>query len=285
MARDRKVTEDQHGDSFEMGGDYEFALGLGKLKLIGLSRGSAYPDTTTVVTRFGDGTPGVGDRFTQNGNERETIGRGEYRWKSGAAEWQISAEGAFNSLDSTSGLFEMNPSGAFDEIPLPGGTARVQEDRYEVMGSYGRPFTPNLRIKLSAGGEYSQLAQVGAGGSTRTFNRPKGELSAAWKFSPKTDINVKLARKVGQLNFFDFLASIDVATNIEKSANPDLVPEQSWDLEVEGVHNLGKSDRRRSASTAARSTTSSITFRSARPASRPAISITPPSTASSREAR
>jgi len=237
---DRKVTEDQHGDSYEVGGDYEFGLGAGKLKLIGLSRGSDYPDTTTVVTRFGAAAPAVGDRFTQNGKERETIGRGEYRWNRYGAEWQISAEGAFNSLDSISGLFEMNPGGGFDEIPLPGGTARVQEDRYEVIGSYGRPLATNLTIKLSAGGEYSQLAQVGAGGTTRTFYRPKGELSAAWKFSPKTDINVKLARKVGQLNFFDFLASVDVASNIEKSANPDLVPEQSWDLQVEGVHNLGK---------------------------------------------
>ncbi|MEA2339737.1 MAG: hypothetical protein QOE82_3744, partial [Thermoanaerobaculia bacterium] len=239
-ARDRQVTEDQHGDNYEIGGDYELGLGIGKLKLIGLSRGSDFPDTTTVVTRFGDIPPAVGDRFTQDGKERETIGRGEYRWNSRGAEWQISAEGAFNSLDSISGLFEMNPSGGFDEIPLPGGTARVQEDRYEVIGSYGRKLTTNLSIKLSAGEEYSQLAQAGAGGTTRTFYRPKGELSAAWKYSPKTDINVKLARKVGQLNFFDFLASVDVASNIEKSANPDLVPEQSWDLQVEGVHNLGK---------------------------------------------
>jgi outer membrane receptor for ferrienterochelin and colicins len=238
--RDRTVTEDQHGDKFEIGGDYEFGLGSGKLKLIALGRGSAYPDTTTVVTRFVDGSPSVGDRFTQNGKERETIGRGEYRWNLGGAQWQISAEGAFNSLDSTSGLFEMNPSGAFVEVPLPGGTARVQEDRYEVVGSYGRTITPSLTMKLSAGEEYSQLAQVGAGGTTRTFYRPKGELSAAWKFSPRTDINAKLGRKVGQLNFFDFLASVDVASDIEKSANPDLVPEQSWDLEVEGVHNLGK---------------------------------------------
>ena len=72
-ARDRKVTEDQHGDSYEIGGDYEFGLGIGKLKLIGLSRGNAYPDTTTVVTRFGNAaTPIVGDRFTQDGKERET---------------------------------------------------------------------------------------------------------------------------------------------------------------------------------------------------------------------
>jgi hypothetical protein len=239
-AADRKVTEDQHGDSYEIGGDYELGVGAGKLKLIGLSRGNAYPDTTTVFTKFGGATPMAGDRFTQNGKERETIGRGEYRWNRLGAEWQISAEGAFNSLDSTSGLFEMNSAGAFDEIPLPGGTARVQEDRYEVIGSYGRKLATNLTMKLSAGGEYSQLAQVGAGGTTRTFYRPKGELSAAWKFSPRTDINIKLARKVGQLNFFDFLASVDVASNIEKSANPDLVPEQSWDFQVEGVHNLGK---------------------------------------------
>ncbi|MGA8809393.1 MAG: TonB-dependent receptor plug domain-containing protein [Thermoanaerobaculia bacterium] len=237
---DRKVTENQHGDSYEIGGDYELGLGVGKLKFIGLSRGSAYPDSTTVETHFLDAEPVTGDRFTQNGRQRETIGRGEYRWNNHGAEWQISAEGAFNSLDSTSGLFELNPSGSFDEIPLPGGTARVQEDRYEVIGSYGRPLATNLTMKLSAGGEYSQLAQVGAGGTTRTFYRPKGELSAAWKFSPRTDINVKLARKVGQLNFFDFLASVDVASNIEKSANPNLVPEQSWDLQVEGVHNLGK---------------------------------------------
>src|SRR3954468_646416 len=80
VARDRKVTEDQHGDSYEIGGDYDFGLGVGKLKLMGLSRGNAYPDTTTVFTNFADAMPAVGDRFTQNGKERETIGRGEYRW-------------------------------------------------------------------------------------------------------------------------------------------------------------------------------------------------------------
>src|SRR4051795_970628 len=69
---DRKVTEDQHGDSYEIGGDYEFGLGIGKLKLIGLSRGDAYPDTTTVVTRFGATPPAFGDRFTQDGKQRES---------------------------------------------------------------------------------------------------------------------------------------------------------------------------------------------------------------------
>jgi hypothetical protein len=237
-ARDRRVTEDQHGHNYEIGGDYELGLGLGRLKLIGVGRGNRYPDEVTVVTRFADGTR-EGDRFTQVGDERELIGRGEYRWTSRGAEWQLSAEGAFNSLDNTSRLFEMRNNGGFDEVALPGGIAKVTEDRYEVIGSYGRPVTKSVTMKLSAGGEYSQLAQVGGGGTTRTFYRPKGELSAAWKASPKTDVNFKLARRVGQLNFFDFLASVDVSNSIATAANPELVPEQSWDAEVETVRNLG----------------------------------------------
>ncbi|HEX2833222.1 MAG TPA: TonB-dependent receptor [Thermoanaerobaculia bacterium] len=236
--RTRRVTEDQHGSDYEIGGDYEFELGAGRLKFIGVGRGSRYPDEVTVITNFADGST-AGNRFTQVGDEQEIIGRGEYRWTSGGAEWQLSAEGAFNRLDNTSRLFEMRPSGTFEEIPLPGGIAEVEEDRYEVIGSYGRPLTKTLTVKLSAGGEYSQLAQKGGGGTTRTFYRPKGELSAAWKVSPRTDLNVKLARRVGQLNFFDFLAFVDVATDTETSANPDLVPEQSWDFEIEAVRSLG----------------------------------------------
>lgn len=238
-ARSRNVTVDEHGHDYEIGGDYEFALGIGRLKLIGVGRGSRYPNEVTVINGTTDGSPAIGNRFTQIGDDREMIGRTEYRWTNRGAEWQLSAEAAFNSLDNTSRLFVMQADGDFDEVPLPGGIAKVEEDRYEVMGSYGRPLAKNLTMKLAAGGEYSQLAQAGAGGTTRTFYRPKGELTVAWKSSPRTDLNFKLARRVGQLNFFDFLASVDVAADIETAANPDLVPEQSWDFEVEGVRNLG----------------------------------------------
>jgi outer membrane receptor for ferrienterochelin and colicins len=233
----RTVTVDEHGSNYEIGGDYEFALGIGRLKLIGVGRGSRYPNETTVITQFPAETVGV--RFTRDGDDRELIARSEYRWNASGAEWQISGEGAYNSLDTTSGLFEMNAAGAFEEVPLPGGTAKVDENRYEVMGSYGRPLTSKVTMKLSAGGEYSQLAQAGAGGTTRTFWRPKGELSTAWKISPRADLSVKLARRVGQLDFFDFLASVDVSNDQETSANPDLVPEQSWELDLEGVRALG----------------------------------------------
>ncbi|MEA2488910.1 MAG: hypothetical protein QOH21_702 [Acidobacteriota bacterium] len=237
--RARRVTGTEGGHNYEIAGDYEFDLSRGHLKLIGVGRGGHSPSETTVVTSFADGTPASGNRFRYTGDEGELIGRGEYRWTSGGAEWQVSGEGAFNSLDYESHLFELRPNGVFDEVALTGGNARVEEDRYEVMGSYGRTLSSKVTMKLSAGGEYSQLAQAGSGGKTRTFYRPKGELSTAWKVSPRMDLNVKLARRVGQLNFFDFLASVDLNADTHNEANPDLVPQQSWELDVEGVRNLG----------------------------------------------
>jgi outer membrane receptor for ferrienterochelin and colicins len=237
--RERQVLVEEDGHNYEINGDFEFAFGPGRLKLIGLNRFDHYVPETQVVTEFGDGQPDEGSRFERDGEETERIARAEYRWNGGGADWQVSAEAAFNALDNVSSLFELNTAGEFVEEPLPGGTARVEEDRYEVMGSYSRPLAPNLSIQLSAGGEYSQLSQVGEGGLTRTFWRPKGLFSAAWKPDPRTDVNFRLQRRVGQINFFDFLASVDLTDDQESAGNPNLVPPQSWEAEVEWVRNLG----------------------------------------------
>ncbi|MBW3671964.1 MAG: TonB-dependent receptor plug domain-containing protein, partial [Acidobacteria bacterium] len=239
--RERVVTVDETGGNYEVGGDYEFELGRGHLKLIGVARGWIDNDLQTdVLTTFADGSPMSGSRFMRSGDEGEMIGRSEYRWKDvGGAEWQISAEGAFNSLDNVSQLFILDSEGEYEEIPLPGGSARVEEDRYEVMGTYGRSLSPSVGMKLSIGGEYSELSQVGNAGGTRNFFRPKGEISAAWQPTEGTDLNFKLARRVGQLNFYDFLASVDLQDDQANAANPDLVPQQSWDLDLEGVRELG----------------------------------------------
>jgi hypothetical protein len=237
--RERLVTIRERGYEYEIGGDFEFALGPGRLKLIGLNRFENAPFSQTVRTSFADRRDDVGNRFARIGDQKEQIARAEYRWKTGKTDWQISTEAAFNSLDNVSQLFELRPGGIFEEIPLPGGSAEVKEDRYEVMGSFGRPLAPNLSIQLSAGGEYSQLQQVGGGGLTRSFWRPKGVFSAAWKPEKTLDVNFKLQRRVGQLNFGDFLATVNLSEDRENAGNPDLVPQQSWEVDVEAVRDFG----------------------------------------------
>ncbi|MFN3389674.1 MAG: TonB-dependent receptor plug domain-containing protein [Allosphingosinicella sp.] len=237
--RVRFVRNDEDSYAYELGGDYEFPLGPGALKLIGLNRFEHLPFTQDVVTSFADLSPDTGSRFARTGDESERIGRAEYKWKGWGSDWQISAEGAFNSLDNVSAFLILQPDGSYKEIEFPGSTARVEEDRYEVMGSWGRTFSPRLSVQLAAGGEYSNLRQSGANGLDRTFWRPKGQFSAAWKPNPKTDVNLRLQRRIGQLNFYDFLATVNLTEDRENAGNADLVPPQTWHGEVEAIRNLG----------------------------------------------
>ena len=237
--RDRRVRDVEAGQDYEIGGDYEFGWGPGRLKLIGLDRLDSADYQSAVTTDWADGRPRQGDRVTQVSEEGERILRGEYSWKQGEADWQVSAEAAFNSLESETRLFALQPSGQEQEIPFANGAARVEETRYEVLGTYGRPLSPTLSFQGSVGGEFSELTQVGAGGLSRSFWRPKGQLSAVWSPDPDTRVNLRLQRRVGQLNFSDFLASVNLNSGTQFSGNPNLVPPQSWELEAEVVRTHG----------------------------------------------
>lgn len=106
--------------------------------------------------------------------------------------------------------------------------------------TYSRQLGDAWSLQSSLGVEYSELTQTGAGGLTREFVRPKGFLSLAWKVDPSLDVNVKVERKVGQLDFGDFLSSVDIQQNNQSAGNVDLVPEQSWVFSSEISKTLGE---------------------------------------------
>ncbi len=224
----------------ELGGDYEFALGGGRLKLVGLKRFEHSPFVNIFTAQ--DRAPGsvvTGNRFDQTVDEGETIGRGEYRWKAGVADWQVSLEGAYNTLDSSAELFVRDASGTPVEVPLPGANARVTEKRAESILTYGRPLSSNLALQANLGAEYSTITVTGSGGKSRSFLRPKGSVALAWTVDPTLTVNAKVERRVDQLSFYDFLASVDVANNTDRSNNPELVPPQRWRFEIDATKKLG----------------------------------------------
>ena len=237
--RVRILDEREREHNYELGGDYEFGLGGGRLKLIGLRRLEHSPFSQTVVQTFADDTPATGTRFTQTADETETIVRSEYRWRGGGADWQVSLEGALNSLEVENRLFNLNAAGEFEPVAFPGAAATVEEQRAEAALSYGRPLSPALTLQTSFGGEYSQLSQSGPAGLTRTFYRPKGFASLAWQARPGLDLSFRLEREVGQLNFFDFVASANASAGTVNSGNANLVPPQSWNAEIQATRNLG----------------------------------------------
>jgi outer membrane receptor for ferrienterochelin and colicins len=224
----------------EIGSDYEFALGSGRLKFIGLYTERWGPNVSALTTLPEGATVPTGSRFSRDSTEGERVLRSEFRWKARDADWTISGEAAYNFIDATSRFEVLDGNGEYRVIPLPGASARVEEKRGESILSFSRAVGEDWSLQVSGGVEYSVLSQDGANGQTRSFWRPKGLVSLAWDSDSLWQVSLKLQRKVGQLNFFDFLASVDVNNNNANGSNPELVPPESWLASVEAIRSLGQ---------------------------------------------
>jgi hypothetical protein len=237
--RHRDYDPHERDHNYEIGGDFEFKLGPGRLKLIGLDRYDRDRYREDVVFTYADGSPRTGGRYRSVSVNREDIARAEYNWKMLGGDWQLSGEAAFNRYHGVAELFFLDTTGEFVGIPFPSGTGGVTEDRYESILTHSRQLAPSLSLQLSGGAEYSKLAQTGSMGLTRTFWRPKGFASLAWTPTKGLDLSLKLARVVGQLSFGDFLARVDLDQGNGSAGNVNLVPPQSWELNFEAKKDLG----------------------------------------------
>ena len=238
--RHRTNNQSLSGYYADINADYEFSLGPGRLKAIGVRHWEHEPITTTQVLSF-DTTQAdpVGTRFVRDTHLGETILRGEYHWKTGDNDWQLSLERAFNLLDQKGGLFQMNNEREFVEVPFPEGTGKVTEVRYESIATFSRPLSSKLDLQVAAGAEISRLDRTPDDQPARKFFRPKGSVTLGWHPSRDWDISLKLRRRVGQISFYDFLAQPQLSSDRENAGNPDLVPPQSWEIETEIGKDLG----------------------------------------------
>src|SRR6185437_12191949 len=202
--RHRTDLQRATGYVVDINGDYEFALGPGRLKLIGLDHWEHNPLVDTNILFFDTtGADPQGGRFVRSQRPLEAIGRAEYHWRTGKNDWQVSFERAFNSLAQVGRLFDLEPDGSFVEVPFPTGTGTVREIRYEGLGTFSRPLTSNIDLQAAAGAEISTLGLVGGEEPPRKFFRPKGSIVLGWHPDKTWDISLKLRRRVGQIDFAD----------------------------------------------------------------------------------
>ena len=237
----RRVTRTElDGWYYDINADYEFRLGPGRLKLIGLRHFDHEPLISTQRNSFDSGLPDEGVRFSRDSRIAETVGRAEYGLKLGKNDLQLSVERAFNSLDQRGTLSELSLDGDFVEVDYPEGTGKVQELRHEAILTFSRALTSKLDIQLAGGGEISKLERVDGDLPPRKFFRPKGSLTLGWRPAAGWDASLKLNRRVGQISFYDFLAQPKLNDDRENAGNPDLVPPQSWEGELEVGRELGR---------------------------------------------
>ncbi|GGD57632.1 TonB-dependent receptor [Aurantiacibacter arachoides] len=225
---------------YEIGGDVTFPLGGGQLKLIALEAFDHKDRTDTSLVEVGALPDARGSRFRRVADIGERIGRGEYTFGLWGADWQVAGEAAFNRLDQKGDLFVYDaPRGDYLAVPFPQGRGGVREDRYEGSVSSGFTLAPSISIQAIAGAEYATLSQTGSDALSRTFVRPKGSLRAAWAAMAGLDLSLEIARRVGQLDFGDFLASVSLESDRENLGNNRLRPQQSWETRLEAVRDLG----------------------------------------------
>lgn len=211
--------------SAKVDGDYELPLMGGKLKTIGYYRFER-SETYARSKHFALSTSLENhNEYHQVADEAEIIGRTEYSWSPREGrDWEIAAEGAFNSLDIGANFFDFTGDQEF-----PSGS-RVEELRSEGTLTHTRTLFPKWDLQVSLGGEYSKISQ---GLKEREFIRPKGFISTTYKPGDDFSIRTKIERDVGQLNFFDFVDSVNLEDNVNSTGNSDLVPSQTWLGEIE----------------------------------------------------
>ena len=237
--RTRDIKTQLDGYYIDINADYEFAVGPGRLKLIGLRHFDHEPMIQTQRFVYESGAPDTGLRFTRDSRIGETVFKGEYGWKTGKNDWQVTFERAFNKLDQRGKFEELTPAGDFEEVDFPGLSGIVQEVRYEGIATFSRALSPTLDLQIAAGAERSTLERVDGDTAPRKFFRPKGSLTLGWRPAKGWDGSFKLRRRVGQISFYDFLTQPSLSQDRENGGNPDLVPPQSWEVEGEIGRDFG----------------------------------------------
>tara|TARA_R100000365_G_C2747786_1_gene78069 strand:+ start:1072 stop:3138 length:2067 start_codon:yes stop_codon:yes gene_type:complete len=233
-----KGSEDEW--AAELGADYELGVGPGRLKTIGLVRREYSPITDEFLRGDVDGSDLSRSLFQQTIDEGEYILRSEYAFGHVAGrDWQIAAEGAFNYLEATSSLREADDGGPLLIVDLTNANSRVEEQRGEISVTHGRQLSPRLSAQVSLGMEVSELSQSGDVSKVRTFTRPKGYASLTWQADDSLKLITRLERDVGQLDFFDFISSVNLNSDNGQTGNSEIVPEQSWTLSLKTEKDFG----------------------------------------------
>lgn len=241
------VFEDSEDEwNISVGADYEFPLNLGgkngKLKTIGYYRFEGSP-TLSVFEAFEGGTQVENSRFQRQADEAETILRSEYSWiPQEGRDWQFAVEGVYNYLETEASLSELE-NGNLVNVELDGASIRIEEKRAETTLTHSRELTKKLNSQVSVGVEYSELTTTGTNGLTRHYFRPKGFITATYNQDEDRLWRTKFERSVGQLNFFDFLASADLNNDETRDANNNIVPPQSWIAELAYERSFGEGNQ------------------------------------------
>lgn len=214
------TSERDESRSLEFDINYERPLGPDrKLELLGFHR--------FVDTSASERSVDMEDTAfaTEKARATETIVRGLYRQKLGAATLESGIEAAWNVLDSQAALQE---NGTI--IDLPASSVRVSEQRMEFFAASVFQISPSVTLDTGIRYESSTLEQTGDSESSRRFSFLKPRALLSWKPGTYSEIRFLAEREVGQLDFEDFISTTSLSEETITAGNQELRPESLWRL-------------------------------------------------------
>lgn len=216
----------------EIGGTWEYSLREGgrfEVLFLKTKRDNDRESKKSVV--FGNGSTEL-NRELREQTEEETVLRGT--WFAGdvlGGDLDIGLELAVNELDKAVALFE-GSAPPLDPVPIPNADQVIREDRAEAFLNWSRVIS-RLQYRLGLAVEYSEFDQQGSDVSQqRTLDFVKPSVNVSFVQAADLRWFLVFKRDVSQLDFDDFVASIDPVDREIRAGNPDLSPETSWDLEA-----------------------------------------------------
>ncbi len=220
--------------ALEIGGDIERTLSKTvSAKLIGLFRRNDFEEKGLLASAPVELPTVPATETVFDSLNTETILRVEIDYTGlDGHQFELSAEGALNSLDSDFSLNADAGNGmGLQPVPVPGAQTTVEERRGDFALSDSFSVGP-ISIDAILAAEISTIEQTGGFELTRSFFFMKPSLTVTWAPSEKTQVRLFGAREVGQLDFFDFVSSADLGDVELSLGNPDLAPEVTWAIEA-----------------------------------------------------
>ena len=234
LLRQTAYSPDNDWFPAELSGDYTFSLGEGKLKIIAIHN----YDYRKRHNEYNETQPDGGFYRHKSLIPRKTLEsilRGSYSLQIQQHSFDVAAEVAYNSLQTSPTFFEDTGDG-LNQIDIAGSNVKVSERRYETSALYTYQHNNALTLHTNLALEYSKLGVRDVPDSERDYLRPKGFVAAEYAINTSTTSNVRLTREVGQLNLLDFTSFVTPSEGTQNTGNLDIVPEQKWRIEANLEH-------------------------------------------------
>lgn len=230
--------ESQDDTSWEIGSDFEGQLGDSfKLKILGLvSRSDKFKEQSEDDLVESD-PPEVDDLTTEDKVAKEMIGRVSLTWRMPKGDsLEFGTELALNRLDQVTVLFE-RMGGALVEVPLDTADVTVKETRSESFAILSSKLSARTSLESALFAEYSVLRQITPDGTnSRNFFFLRPSLDFRFNITSADQFQLSARRVIGQLNFSDFVTSVEQDDEKVFEGNADLVQQKIWQFETSFEH-------------------------------------------------